>query len=97
MPQREPLTLEELRTIAKYCRSPVVRALLWEIHRLQGILGRVEQLQSMMRDDGTCTGSTEPLVLKLLREALDAAPCIQQRRQDTKTMLYPDDCRRGTP
>lgn len=90
MPVREPLTLEELRIIGKYCRTPEVRALLWEVYRLQGILGRVEQIQSMLGTDGLTSNSMFSELLKSLREELDKDPSIQARRKQTYELLYPD-------
>jgi len=89
MPPREPLTFEELRAIGKYCRTPAVRALLWEIHRLQGLFGRVDQLQSMMGEDGAPTGTMFSHLLKLLREELDREPYIQRLRKERREFLYP--------
>lgn len=90
VPLRDPLTFEELRAIGKYCRTPAVRALLWEIYRLQGLLERVEQLQSMMGDDGRHMDTMFSQVLSMLRQALDREPCIQHLRRERKEFLYPD-------
>jgi hypothetical protein len=50
---REPLTREELRTIWECNPLPVVRRLLWEIHRLRALILRTNDfMRSATRHSG---------------------------------------------
>src|ERR1700744_1229410 len=49
MPRRAPLHLDELAQIWDEHPSEAVRALLWEIHRLQSTIRRAQQVREMIR------------------------------------------------
>jgi ADP-dependent phosphofructokinase/glucokinase len=55
-------------------KSPKVRELLWEIHRLRAIVLRADQLQRSLGQMGGGVG----IVLGALREELKGEPCIAE-------------------
>jgi hypothetical protein len=73
MPHRAPLTAARLAELYDQDPSPLVRELLWEIHRLRAVILRAHQVRSTI-------GHNPPLVPQVLWEAftkeLDAEPCV---------------------
>jgi hypothetical protein len=69
---RPPLTKEQLHAIGQRNKSPEVRELRWEIHRLRAIVLRADQLQRSLGQMGGGVG----IVLGALREELKGEPCI---------------------
>jgi hypothetical protein len=71
---RPKLTRSDLHEIGQRSNSPDVRALLWEIHRLRGLVLRADQLQQMLGEMGGAQG----LVLDSLRGELEGEPCVAE-------------------
>lgn len=73
MPFRPPLTKPELK--AMWDRNPDsadVKALVWEVKRLRGLVLRADQLQRVLGELGGAQGS----ILTGLRSELKDEPCI---------------------
>jgi hypothetical protein len=89
MPTREqfkpPLSLQTLRDMQDQNRgNPVVKALLWEIRRLQATVIRAEQLVRTIDESG---GHPHHMVLDCLRTQLGCEPCLEVKRQQRATDL----------
>jgi hypothetical protein len=74
MRHRPPLTKEQLRAIWEKNKSPEVRELLWEIHRLRAVVLRADQLQRSLGNVGGGTG----IILQALRSTLQDEPCVKE-------------------
>lgn len=75
MPYRPPLTRAQLHEIQeRNPDSPDVRALLWEIKRLRGIVLRADQVQRSLGDIGGAVG----VMVHGLRHELQGEPCIDE-------------------
>lgn len=72
---KKPLTKADLQAIQDRNDSPDVRALLWEIKRLRGIVLRADQLQRLLGD----VGGSQGMVLAGLRGELENEPCVQEQ------------------
>jgi hypothetical protein len=86
MGHRPPLGLAELAALYDHEPTPVVRELLWEIHRLQSTIRRAQQVREMTRH--APAGVPEVIWLAFEHE-LDSEPCLrdpltprQQARSD---------------
>lgn len=86
MPLRPPLTFDELRAIRERSDSPDVRALLWEIRRLQVIVLRADQLARSMPN---VPGTAEGMIANALRAELVGEPCVEAAAAGRAEMLYP--------
>jgi hypothetical protein len=73
MPHRAALHLSDLATIWDAEPTPVVRELLWEIHRLQSTIRRAQQVREMIR--GQAAG-VPAIVWLAFEQELDAEPCL---------------------
>lgn len=71
------LTAPYLRSLYYREPSPVVRELLWEVHRLRLLVLRADQLQETII--GACPPATQ-LVLDILRKELAGEPCIEEKK-----------------
>lgn len=71
---RPKLTKSDLHEIQERNDSPDVRALLWEIKRLRGLVLRADQLQKAL---GEMSGS-QGLMLEGLRSELEGEPCVAE-------------------
>jgi hypothetical protein len=71
---RPKLTKADLHDIGQRSNSHDVRALLWEIRRLRGLVLRADQLQRMLGEMGGAQG----LVLDSLRGELEGEPCVAE-------------------
>lgn len=77
-PKRRALTTLELRAIWKRAPSPEVRELLWEIHRLHGVLvgcrGEMEIIRAAWREEvgGWLVG------IETMRSRLLSEPCVAE-------------------
>ncbi len=72
------LTAPYLRALYQREPSPIVRELLWEVHRLRLLVLRANQLQQEM------TGAYPPatqLMLEILRREYAGEPCIEERQE----------------
>ena len=75
MPYRPPLTRAQLQELQdRNSESADVRALLWEVKRLRGIVLRADQLQRQMGSLGGGAGA----ILDGLRAELQGEPCIAE-------------------
>jgi len=74
---RPPLDDDQLRDMWARNRSPEVRALLWEVKRLQNIVRRAWQFQTFFPPKGYLGGSNQDMVLQYLREELANEPYLQ--------------------
>jgi hypothetical protein len=86
MGHRPPLGLAELAALYDYQPTPVVRELLWEIHRLQSTIRRAQQVRAMTRH---APAGVPEVIWRALESELDAEPCLrdpltarQQQRLD---------------
>ncbi len=70
-----PLTAAELAAIYDEHPLPVVRRLLWEIHRLHGTIRRAHEVRVLL---GTRVGTanTPANVWERFEHELDAEPCL---------------------
>lgn len=74
---RVPLTSVEMRAMYQRNRTPEVRALLWEVARLQAIVRRANQLAACFPlYDNHATASSFHIILEALRRELAVEPCI---------------------
>lgn len=71
---RPKLTRSDLREIGQRNKSPEVKALLWEIHRLRSIILRADQLQRALGPMGGAQG----MMLDSLRAELEGEPCVDE-------------------
>lgn len=77
----EPLSAAQLRAMYRRNRTPEVRALLWEIARLQTIVRRADQLLACFpASAGTSTATALEIVLGALRRELAGEPCLEEER-----------------
>jgi hypothetical protein len=75
-------------------RTPEVRALLWEIARLQTIVRRADQLLACFpASAGTSTASALEIVLGALRRELAGEPCLEEDRRRRAE----EECQSGWP
>ncbi|QBP10093.1 hypothetical protein [Cupriavidus metallidurans] len=75
----EPLSAVQLRAMYRRNRTPEVRALLWEIARLQAIVRRADQLLACFpASAGTSTATALEIVLGALRRELVGEPCLEE-------------------
>jgi hypothetical protein len=74
------LTRDQLRAIWQRAPSPAVRLLLWEIHRLRGLVLRANDFvrQAMHRGAQTGMDSTSSALLDGLRESLKDEPVVRE-------------------
>lgn len=72
------LTRQQLRAIYERNPCPEVKELLWEIHRLQILLQRADQLQRMLGDS---LAHPTALVLERFRQELAGEPCVEEREE----------------
>lgn len=76
---RPPLTAGEMRAMYQINRTPEVRALLWEVARLQAIVRRANQLAACFPlYDNHTTASSFHIILEALRRELSLEPCIRR-------------------
>jgi hypothetical protein len=73
MPHRTPLTAARLAELYDQEPSPVVRELLWEIHRLRALVLRVGQVRQSISDSPPWV---PPFLWDTLMSELDAEPCL---------------------
>lgn len=93
-PERRALTSQDLRAIWKRAPSPEVRELLWEIHRMHGVLiacrDSVELIRAAWRED---VGG-RLVAIEMLRSALLEEPCVAEagvdRMRPTREQREPD-------
>lgn len=78
---RPPLDDDQLRDMWARNRSPEVRALLWEIKRLQNIVRRAWQFQTFFPPTGYLGGTNQDMVLHYLREEIANEPYLQGAQQ----------------
>lgn len=75
----EPLSAVQLRAMYRRNRTPEVRALLWEIARLQTIVRRADPLLACFPAyAGTSTATALEIVLGALRRELVGEPCLEE-------------------
>lgn len=70
---RAPMTLAELAAAWDAEPTPTVRALLWEIHRLQSTIRRAHQVRECCP---TGAPGVPTLVWDAFERELDAEPCL---------------------
>jgi hypothetical protein len=76
---RPPLTCAEMRAMYLRNRTPEVRALLWEVARLQAVVRRANQLAACFPlYDNQTTASSFHIILEALRRELALEPCIHR-------------------
>ncbi len=74
---RPPLSASEMRAMYQQNRTPEVRALLWEVARLQAVVRRANQLAACFPlYDNQTTASSFHIILEALRRELALEPCI---------------------
>lgn len=73
------LTAQYLRSLYFREPTPIVRELLWEVHRLRLLVLRADQLQRGM---GVC-GPEISFILEVFRREIADEPCIEEHDQWT--------------
>ena len=77
-----PLTNPELLELNRTVKSAIGRRLLWEIHRLRGIVLRAQELEILVRDDRFLSRDAQLIkVANALRADLDREPAIEEDRE----------------
>lgn len=91
MPDREPLTAAELADM--YHREPteVVKALLWEIHRLRALIRRANQIMEMSKAGPV--GPPETL-WEAFGIALAKEPVLTDPRTERQTRMIDESLQR---
>ncbi|MEM5449837.1 hypothetical protein [Paraburkholderia guartelaensis] len=74
MPHRAPLTAQRLAEIYDESPTPVVRELLWEIHRLRATVSRANQVRQFMGPTGS--HGVPSSIWECFTRDLDAEPCL---------------------
>ncbi|CAG2126949.1 hypothetical protein LMG31506_00253 [Cupriavidus yeoncheonensis] len=88
---KEPLTDEQLREMWHRNRSPEVRALLWEIARLQSIVRRAWQFQSCFPKAEYHTANAQSMILWHLRNEMSIEPYLHgEVKVDTPSVPLDD-------
>ena len=88
MSSRPPLTREQLKDIWQRTREPAVRMLLWEIHRLRGLILRANDFVRQARYHGLYRhmDATSQTLFKGLQDSLKQEPVVAEdeaRRMDS--------------
>jgi hypothetical protein len=91
-PRRPPLTRRELRQIGQANKTPAVRDLLWEIHRLRAIALKADQLQNRLLELGIIArlDPTTKLIAESLAAALHDEPVVLENAHARQELL-PND------
>ncbi|KAA0178850.1 hypothetical protein FX016_23250 [Cupriavidus gilardii] len=80
-----PLTRAELKAMYQRNRSPEVRALLWEVARLQAVARRAAQLSACFpMYDSEANTSAFQIILNALRRELANETCIAEAAELTR-------------
>ncbi|WP_454735346.1 hypothetical protein [Cupriavidus necator] len=78
---KPPLDDDQLRDMWARNRSPEVRALLWEVKRLQNIVRRAWQFQTFFPPQAYLGGTNRDMVLCHLRDEIKNEPYLQGAQQ----------------